>query len=248
MIFVHGFGGDALGTWMLFPKMLPLDQATAGHDIYFFGYDSLHRQAAYSAADLADLLKKILRHPFEVVESAAVFTAKERDKKFRYDRVTIVAHSLGSVIARRALLDLSRDKSVRPYLKDVRLVFFAPAHMGASVIRLAAAAMGVLRLPVIPLYLQFTWPVLHDLEEGSQTLEILLNETESAYQNAVAAGEPTHHLVAEVVVHAEEDKVVIQNPFGRDPPLTRAPKTGHLGICKPTDGYLDPLKHLMPHL
>jgi pimeloyl-ACP methyl ester carboxylesterase len=249
LVFVHGFGGDPQDTWMRFPHILPGDPTCTGHDIFFFGYDSLRRQAAYSAAEFGGFLRELFTKPLKLAEAIAPGAVAKRAPDFEYERVTIVCHSLGAIIVRRALLDLASDPAMRRHLGNVRIVLFAPAHLGATdVIELASEALGVLRLKLASLFLKFDWTVLNDLKPGSQTLAALIKDTETEYQTSVAAGDPTFHLVAATVVHAEFDKIIVQGKFFRDPEMTRAPGKGHTSICKPEQGYLDPIKHVVSQL
>src|SRR5713226_7104842 len=58
-----------------------------------------------------------------------------RKAEFQYGSVVVVAHSLGAVVARQALLDLDEDRNPK-WLNKISLVLFAPAHMGADVVPL----------------------------------------------------------------------------------------------------------------
>ena len=41
VLFIHGFSGDALGTWSDFPVLMPGRASCAGRDLFFYGYDGL---------------------------------------------------------------------------------------------------------------------------------------------------------------------------------------------------------------
>lgn len=249
VVFVHGFGGDPLDTWMRFPHILPGDPKCAGHDLYFFGYDSLRRQAAFSAAEFGKFLRDLFVAPAGVVRSSSPRIADQRPASFQYERVIIICHSLGAVVVRRALLDLAADAAMRPYLANVRVVLFAPAHLGArDVADLASEALGALKLKVVGLFIKFDWTVLDDLKEGSPTLEQLLEDTKAEYAESVKLGVPVHHVVAEAVVHAEFDKIIIQNRFFKDPQMIPAKGQSHTSVCKPQDGYLDPVRYVVAAL
>lgn len=249
ILFVHGFGGDPLDTWDRFPSLLPGDPACLGHDLYFYGYDSLKRQVAYSAAELSAFLVDLFEKPADVIASASRHVADKRPPGFSYKRVVVVCHSLGALIARRALLDIARRSGVRPHLGNVRIVLFAPAHLGArDVVEMAKEVLGIIKLKVLATSLQFKWTVLDDLKIGSDALELLLTDTEAEYLASKDVGGTTRHVVAEIVVHAEFDTIVVQNTFHEDPQLTRAPGQSHSSVCKPSGGYLDPLHHVLSQL
>lgn len=244
VVFVHGFGGDALKTWQQFPVLLPAETQCAGHDMYFYGYDSLRRQAAYSAAELRALLGQLLTLPADVVRRSSPEAAAARPGTQSYQRITVVAHSLGALVARRALLDLAQDATMRARLPLIRVVLFAPAHNGANVIRLASEALGFFRLPIASAA-RYKFPVLLDLDTGSQTLTLLLDNTKAEYDACVARNAPTSHVVAQAVMHAEGDKIVSQNAFFRDPPMTPTPGKGHIDMCKPSARYRAPIDLLV---
>ena len=56
VVFVHGFGGNAVGTWKEFDERLP---ARVEHDLLFFGCDGLFRHATESAIDLFQVLDNL---------------------------------------------------------------------------------------------------------------------------------------------------------------------------------------------
>ena len=248
LIFVHGFGGNATGTWDLFSSLLPEEPLCAGNDLFFYGYESLRQSAAYSAAELRDWLYGILTAPASVVNALLPPSIPRRLDTFSYERVTISAHSLGAVVMRRALLDLAANSAIAGPLDRVRIVLFAPAHMGGDVIRLAAEALGPLKLALFAPLLKFAWPSLKDLEPGSNTLFQLRDDTLQALNRANAGQASTRHLIAEAVVHGQKDRIVSQNPFCSDPPLIRFEKRGHLEVCKPRSDYLDPISVLLPYV
>ena len=248
LIFVHGFGGKATGTWDLFSSLLPEEPLFAGHDLFFYGYESLRQSAAYSAAELRDWLKGILTAPASVVNALFPPSVPRRPGTFSYERVTICAHSMGAVVTRRAFLDLATDTAMSGPLEIIRFVLFAPAHMGGDVIRLAGEALMPFKLAVIPPFLKFAWPSLKDLEPGSITLSMLRDDTLQAINSANASHASTRHLIAEAVVHGQKDRIVNQNSFCNDPPLTRFDNRGHFEVCKPRANYLDPVSVLLPHV
>jgi|ERR1700674_1722083 len=245
VVFVHGFGGHATGTWDRFSELLPAEASCSGHDLFFYGYESLKQPAVQSAAELREWLSGLLTQPMDTLIQSLTPGSPGQRGSSRYERVIIAAHSLGAVVVRRALLDLARDETLLEPLGRVRLVLFAPAHMGGDIIQLASAALGFLRLAVMAPILKFSWPSLKDLEPGSQTLVQLQEHTSEALERSRSLGTSTSHLVAELVIHGQKDRIVSQNQFCSDPPLTRFPGRGHLDVCKPQDGYLNPLKELV---
>jgi pimeloyl-ACP methyl ester carboxylesterase len=248
LIFVHGFGGASTGTWDLFSSLLPEEPLFSRHDLFFYGYESLRQTTAYSAAKFLEWLKEILVDPSTVVNSLLCPSAPRRPPDFTYEQVTIIAHSMGAVVTRRALLDLASDAVMSSPLDRVRMVLFAPAHLGGDVIRLAAEALVPLKLALVVPFLKFRWPSLKDLEPGSITLDLLREDTLRAIEESRAIHGSTRHLIAAAVIHGQKDRIVNQNQFCLDPRLTPFDGRGHIGVCKPCVDFRKPIEVLLPHI
>lgn len=96
VVFLHGFSGDARNTWGEFPVYLAEEPRLARWDIHSLGYSSHLRvdlQGIWSADPGLDVLALQLR------------TALSAHPLHRYRAVAIIAHSMGGLIAQRALLD-----------------------------------------------------------------------------------------------------------------------------------------------
>lgn len=245
VVFVHGFGGEALGTWDQFATLLPLQPQAAGRDLFFYGYDSLVAQAPVSAAELRDFLQTLWTDPVAGVILPSVQDARRADPAFRYNHVTLVAHSLGAVVVREALVQAAMDTPPAPWLKDVSLVLFAPAHTGAAILDLANEALGAMPARFgaaaaagAKAYAQ----VLRDLERGSDMLEKLRDDTDELL------GKGYDSLRAKVVVLGQKDRIVQAVRFCKDPGPTIVADKGHIGVCKPDAGYPAPLGYLLPHI
>lgn len=96
VVFLHGFMGKATETWQNFPWYLANERSLIGWDVYSLGYESSLRldiPGIWTAnPDLSILAKE-----FETALSLAPFV--------RYKALVIVAHSMGGLIAQRALLN-----------------------------------------------------------------------------------------------------------------------------------------------
>jgi len=211
----------------------------------FFGYDGLGQSAAYSARKLAGLLYDLFVEPGSIVNATLAIAAPRRNSGFSYSRLTFAAHSLGAVVLRRSLLDLARDPTLRTKLGIVRMVLYAPAHMGADILPLARLALNAFKLPAVEPYVKWRWPPLKDLEPGSQALTRLLEETTAEIVRSERTGCSCSHLIAQCVVHAEKDRIVSHNAFADDPPLTPLDDLDHLDVCKPEPLEPRPLEVLL---
>jgi pimeloyl-ACP methyl ester carboxylesterase len=235
LIFVHGFGGSSVNTWVEFPSSLQTTSSLQGYDAVFYGYDSLRTRARASAHVLIQLLDALSSEPSVVLNNS--LPTINRNEAFSYRKIVIVAHSLGAVVTRIALLDAFRSK--RTWVRKVRLLFFAPAHQGAHILHLATLVMGALRLAPLEALARYRFQSLFDLDEKSQTLIQLAEQT----KKAIRAGAKT--LIAARVVHAGDEKIVNPADFCDDPPPEFIYGVDHIRICKPHRQFLAPLDHLL---
>lgn len=232
VIFVHGFGGDATGTWVDFPVLLSESPKGKNCDAIFYGYDGLRTRAVISALELLAAMDAICKYPVATVNTTLPLSAPKRDAAFEWDDILIVAHSLGAVVTRQMLVFAHERGDA--WAKKVRLLFFAPAHMGADVLKLAAEALTGLPgwLPATAKYL---YQVLQDLEPNSQMLQHLASEVQRVLPAAP-------NLKARIVL-AGNDKVVSPVPFAGDhQPPDFIPNRSHTQVCKPSTAFLDPLQ------
>jgi len=237
VVFVHGFSGDPIKTWSDFHILLPAAQQCVGRDLYFYGYDGLRANMTSSAALFRDFLDRLFEQPGKIVNRNLPSDA-QRKENFQYMELVLVAHSLGAVITRRALLDLTLLG--RPWLSKTRLVLFAPAHMGASVADLAWETVSNFRfLRFFGAVARFESPLIDQLKPGSPELTALLSETQIACQNGANS-----HLKARKVVIAEYERIVRNDRFASDPPPVTIPDTEHTTVCKPRVDFLRPVQLL----
>ncbi len=226
VVFVHGFRGASVETWNDFANALPVTPGFSQSDILYYGYDSMEGQAFDQANDFLAFLD---RH------SIAKSGIRPHNPP-AYDKIIICAHSLGSIVARFALLE--SIKAGCSWRNQCKLVLFAPAHNGARVQNLL-----MLSLPgfykVLGGILMYKKPVIDDLRPGSPALTKLESET-LRYQGTAEA-----QLLTAQVLHAHGDKVVHNAPFCYDQFCPGNPVKGrsHVSICKPEMGaYNTPIQ------
>ena len=219
IVFVHGFGGDAIATWNDMQEMLPAIPEVSGCDLAYFSYESLRRRARPSALTLIGFIDGII---------------KERGE---YDRIVIAGHSLGGLIARLAMVQAVA--SAKDWADSVRLVLFAPADCGASIQELVAGALGTSFLPFLYHAAQLAIPSLQDLKPGSR----ILNELKATY----AAQDPLVTPLRARVIHGDTDSVVDPGPLDiRDDHLIPScPGRGHFSVCKPKTAFLLPIEEVV---
>jgi pimeloyl-ACP methyl ester carboxylesterase len=237
ILFIHGFGGNGLETWSNFSTLLPEYPKFKGTDLYFYSYDGLRDDMYASAAIFRVLLENLFTQTAGILVPNLPLSA-QRSPDFAYDELAIVAHSLGAVIARRALLDATTQHA--SWAPKTKLVLYAPAHMGANVVGLALEATSLFRfLKLFGSFVRFTSPLIDQLRSDSPHLKQLLDDTIAA----IANGNNTH-LIAKQVVIASRERIVSNSRFGNDPPAYAIPDTSHITVCKPRKDFLTPLEYL----
>lgn len=235
VLFIHGFSGNATKTWSDFHELLPQCSTCAGHDLFFYGYDGLRAELNASAALFRGFLERVLTDSHTLLANNLP-QAAQREQTFAYDDMVIVAHSLGAVISRRALVDATRAD--RPWARRIRLVLFAPAHRGARIAELALEASSFGFLKFFAPLVRFQSPLIDALKKDSLALTSLIDDT----KEAIAAGH--QHLIARKVVLAHYERIVENERFCNDPAPIAIPDTTHMSVCKPTHAFRDPLNQL----
>lgn len=238
VVFVHGFGGSHK-TWDDFHELLPRSEVGRGSDFVFYCYDGLNTRADPSASKLFDFLWQLAENPAEFINQTVI--PKQHRTPFVYDQIVIVAHSLGAIVSRLALL---RVKDENPKWKNkLKLLLFAPAHLGAEVVPLVRDTFLLGRILPLASFLKFQ--ALIDLDKDSDILKQLWRETEATLaQN----GEFRNLLVADAVWFGDNENVVSNARFCSDPNHQYIEGRRHSTVCKPTHNNKEPLKYILPHL
>jgi pimeloyl-ACP methyl ester carboxylesterase len=247
VIFIHGWGGDAGSTWDSFPQFAGTMPETSNADVFFLDYPSLQSQVPFCAAQLRGFLFDLVRQPVNCIINPSLPTsAPRRAENGFYRRVLIIAHSMGAVISRRALLDLDQqpDGFTDNELARFKLLFFAPAHSGSAIPLLIGSGLGLDFVPgakLIGSLARLWFQSLRDLEEGSSFLRQLADDCKELREARTERHASVRHLRA-AVYHAQNDRVVSQNNFDHDPPFKPVMGQNHRSICKPNETYRDPVE------
>lgn len=100
VLFIHGFSGEATDTFGIIPKLLTEEPKMDGWDIKPLGYtQNVNPELGKDiSADLSDINR-----------IADYLTTSIKYKFDKYNRIAIVAHSLGGLIAQQSILDLKDE-------------------------------------------------------------------------------------------------------------------------------------------
>lgn len=236
IVFVHGWRGDATATWGEFAKP-PTDEWWGSSDLLFVDYDSTKESVVATADRIRARLKDFYPTPHEhmlVRDGVAVRAGWNAP----YEELIIVGHSLGGLVARRALVDALdewRGKSFtpasRPDILDAALRLFSPASAGF----LPRGALGALYAAplwwVADMFLRRGGAYL-DLQPGSATITSTKEWTE-----AYGVGHEHAGALAASLLWANPEKVVATERYATDAQTRTADGTHHASVCKPTAEY-----------
>jgi pimeloyl-ACP methyl ester carboxylesterase len=100
LLFVHGFSGESKDTFGKIPTMLQSDSNFDGWAMKPLGYSPIVQPK---------LGKDIWGATFDIDKIAGFLKTSIKNKFKKYDRIAIVAHSLGGLVAQKAILGLDTD-------------------------------------------------------------------------------------------------------------------------------------------
>lgn len=239
VVFVHGLNGTATGSWGRFVELARTDPFLTEADLYFYGYDSIFPNLAENARDFRAFLTQVFPEPHSVVaprrilesEHGLAYGARCIERDAPYEELVLVGHSLGGLVIRQALVQLSQDQNSDLPPMHVRL--FAPALGGVNL----SGVRGLLN-PMLPLVRAFSGS-LTDLQARSVVLQRLATQTEELAKSCDLDPSPFES----TNIWAENDDVVSPHNYLSDTSIDAGHSTNHRTVCKPTTpSYLLPIE------
>lgn len=233
VIFIHGFNGGAVSTWDDFSKLIYDHDRFEKTDVIFYGYPSLKQQANNNAINF----KNFLIESSQPNQDLNDCTDRAITNDDEYENVVLVAHSLGAVVVRRALLFIKGQGNQNTLLEKTKMLLFAPAHKGTLIKTSYISGLPSL-LSLVGVIGIWKTPSFSNLQQNSATIVSLINDT----QRYIDIGD-AEFTVASKVIWANADNVVENDTFGNDPEAIVEDGT-HTSICKPKNNYINPLNYL----
>jgi pimeloyl-ACP methyl ester carboxylesterase len=200
LLFVHGFSGESKDTFGKIPTMLQSDSNFDGWAMKPLGYSPV----------VQPKLGKDIWGAILDVDKIAVFLKTSITYKFKdYDRIAIVAHSLGGLVAQKAILELDEDNRNR----ISHLIMFGTPSNGIS-----------------PEVLTKQWNKKYsELSSEGQYIKSLRKEWEKTFDNK-------YPFKLKVAASSEDEYVSIDSchkPFDKE--YCEIVDGKHLQIVKPED-------------
>ncbi|WP_111707577.1 caspase family protein [Lutibacter citreus] len=100
VLFIHGFSGESTDTFGIIPELLASESKMDGWDLKPLGY---------TQHVTPELGKNIMAGINDINKISDYLTTSLKYKFDKYDRIAIVAHSLGGLIAQKSILDLKEE-------------------------------------------------------------------------------------------------------------------------------------------
>jgi len=223
LIFVHGL----MSSWDIWAPFRHLTEAPAlaNTDVFWFDYKSLGTTIPRSARRFNEALTGLIDGTSSALAHRTFPASRPKPS---YKAIDIAAHSLGAVVARTALAELTnaiagrRDLAAPPGWKIEQLLL-APALLGSKLPWLMKYVGTESLLSAIQFVRNGGVSAVMDLKEGSDLLKSLENQVKDRLKDAPVAAHACG-LHVQLTLHGLDDHVVIQRGYARDDnyELTRA--------------------------
>ncbi|WP_158171347.1 esterase/lipase family protein [Rhodococcus sp. JT-3] len=244
VVFVHGFRGNGLETWLEFPTPGDHRQWWLESDMLFVDYKSTREGVVAVADRIRRSIEEFFPHPYPAAMEIGDQPARA-DITSPYEELILVGHSMGGLIIRRALLDAAvewdndeRPENSRPVILDSTNRLFSPASAGFQ----PSGWLGLVRASgvwrALELYLH-TSSGYKDMQPGSQILTSTRQQTEEL------AKEKDFEALRAFIVWANPEGVVITDRYRTDKRVYTFDNKNHVSVCKPVrDKFEGPWKFI----
>ena len=251
IIFVHGFAGDSVETWVDFQGRVDLwnrDDWWEKADLFFFSYPSVKRSTAVSADRLLKWIRRIFPHPdphwFEL-DTADIpqefyeleYRISVRPEPFSYKKLVLVGHSEGGIILRRMMINMVKSEQDRELLRNASLRLFAPALFGAMPTGIFGTLLQSAFLGGFARMWLHHGAAYQEMKQNSKILDAIKEETER-----FARDDPLNTALRALILWGEDENIVQQGEYECDIRWDCLEKHDHVSICKPTDSFEIPLE------
>jgi hypothetical protein len=264
VVFVHGFLGDAQGTWLNFQELIcsprrPEHAVWSRCDVFFFSYRSFRDDITESAEALLKFIRAIFPEPPDSIFKSPqtwrplpALLALTKDKPI-YKQLVLVGHSEGGIVIRRAVdiaysKEISGETGTHPEQPNqflmARLALFAPAHKGVKLSGWIGACLSVGRVDAILMPFLNLSPAFVEMKQRG-----LLDEIEThimAYRSELMAEKKNlPSSLRAHVVFGSNDNVVQKGFIVGDCFHESENGKDHISICKPKDDYHRPVRFVL---
>jgi len=214
LIFVHGLA-SSWDVWVHFRHAIEQPEM-ARTDVFWFDYKSLGATISRSSLWFREALTGLIDGASSAFGHRTFPKARPKPS---YATIDIVAHSLGAVVARSALNELTNEPRVRgletaPEWKIEQLLL-APALLGSKLPWLMKYVGTESFFAALQLVRRGGFTAIMDLKEGSPLLKDLETHVKDRLKEAPVVANACGLRVTHTT-HGNNDNVVIQRVYARD--------------------------------
>jgi pimeloyl-ACP methyl ester carboxylesterase len=191
MVFVHGWGGDYLGTWGDYTVLCDDGRIAPVYDLVFWGYATGLIHPSPPLAELARRLNDLLD-----------------ELGTRYRTITLVTHSKGGMVTLKALMERHKAWPSTPPHRIHRIVMFAPPTYNLYLSHLNVLALTTPELREMADYDRYSRAELAGLQGEIQAY------LSQGFRTEAVRRFQEFYLDRLRIVHAEEDNIVDIDPLG----------------------------------
>jgi len=198
LVFLHGFKGKSISSWSEFHRLIFTVPVFKEYDCFFVGYDALYASLVSSSKRFYAFLRDLFSCSADSRSRLSVIDRRE----LPYREVVVAAHSMGSVVVRKSLLEADEDGQA--WVRHVSIVLYAPAHFGARIVPYISTVLDKTLLRAVVPLIRYKCHPIDELQVDSPLLKSLAFED----RHRLSADPSKAFLVARRVIHAYDDDVV----------------------------------------